>query len=92
MLHPFGVTADEAYDFLKSVPALEEKGIYCRIPNWWKNGRHRPSVTISMGAGKPEGLGLDAILSLRPELTVDGVQLTKRKSGNSSPNQRAWPS
>lgn len=79
MLHPFGVTADEAYDFLKSVPALEEKGIYCRIPNWWKNGRHRPSVTISMGAGKPEGLGLDAILSLRPELIVDGVKLTKKE-------------
>lgn len=79
MLHPFGLRANEAYDFLKAVPALEEKGIYCRIPNWWKSGSRRPSVTISMGAAKPESLGLDAILSLTPELSVDGRKLTKKE-------------
>lgn len=76
ILHPFGVTAEEAWHFLKAVPLLEEKGIYCRIPNWWKKGRSRPSISVSLGGSAAEPLGLDTILSLRPELSVDGVKLT----------------
>ena len=77
ILHPFGVTSKEAWDFLKAVPLLEEKGIYCRIPNWWKQGKSRPAISVSLGGREVEPLGLDTILSLRPSLSVDGVKLTK---------------
>ena len=78
MLHPFRLSSAEAWDFLKAVPSLEEKGIYCRIPDWWKGRKHRISMTLSMGDSKGEGLGLDTILSIRPRLTVDGMKLTKK--------------
>ena len=34
MFHPLQLTAEEAYDFLIHVEAIEETGILCRIPNW----------------------------------------------------------
>ena len=36
LFHPLRFTADEAYQFLNDVSALENCGILCRIPNWWK--------------------------------------------------------
>ena len=37
LFHPLGLTADEAYQFLNDVSAIEGCGILCRIPNWWKS-------------------------------------------------------
>ena len=36
MFHPLRLKVEEAYAFLKDVPKIEEAGIICRVPNWWK--------------------------------------------------------
>lgn len=49
MFHPLHLTPEEAYEFLKSIPVIEEAGILCRIPNWWKKHYASPSLSVSLG-------------------------------------------
>lgn len=78
MFHPLRLTVQEAYTFLKDVEAIESTGILCRIPNWWKRKRARLSVSVTLGEEKNSMLGFDTLISVQPELTVDGVPLTEK--------------
>ena len=77
LFHPLRLTAEEAYRFLKDVPALEDTGILCRIPNWWKKRYNAVSVSVKIGETQPSLLGLDSLLSAVPSLTVDGIPLSE---------------
>lgn len=77
MFHPLGIMASEAYEFLKAIPAIEEAGIMCRIPNWWKKKAASVSLSVNLGEKKTTMLGFDTLVSMQPGLTVDGVRLTK---------------
>ncbi len=77
LFHPLGLTADEAYQFLNDVSALESCGILCRIPNWWKKRNSTFALTVKMGEERPSLLGMDALLHMTPSLTVGGVTLTE---------------
>lgn len=77
MFHPLKLTSEEAYSFLKEIPAIEQAGILCRIPNWWKKKASSVSLSVSLGEEKPSMLGFDTLVSMKPGLTVDGVQLTE---------------
>ena len=77
LFHPLRLTAEEAYRFLNDVQALENCGILCRIPNWWKKRYSAFALTVKMGEEKPSLLGLDAVLNMAPALTVGGVPLTE---------------
>lgn len=79
LFHPLGLTADEAYQFLSDVTAIESCGILCRIPNWWKKRYNAFAVTVKMGEEKPSLLGLDALLHMAPSLTLGGVPLTEEE-------------
>ena len=79
LFHPLGLTADEAYQFLNDVSAIEGCGILCRIPNWWKKRYNAFAVTVKMGEEKPSLLGLDALLHMAPSLTVGGMPLTEEE-------------
>lgn len=79
LFHPLGLTADEAYHFLSDVTAIENCGILCRIPNWWKKRYNAFAVTVKMGEEKPSLLGLDALLHMAPSLTLGGVPLTEEE-------------
>lgn len=76
MFHPLQLTAEEAYDFLTHVEAIEAVGILCRIPNWWKKRCAAVSLSVRLGENKPSLLGFDSLVSVQPELAVDGVPLT----------------
>ena len=76
MFHPLKLTAGEAYEILKAIPALEENGILCRIPIWWK--RKASSVHLSVKFEQKSLLGFDTLLSMLPELSVDGVALSRK--------------
>ena len=78
LFHPLGLSAEEAYEILKAVPAIEETGILCRVPNWWKHQNSAVQMQVTLGSDKPSMLGFEAILSMKPSLTVDGVTLTER--------------
>lgn len=77
LFHGIKLTAEEAYAFLKDVEEIEKAGIICRIPNWWRQHTHTVSLSLKIGDKQKGDLGFDSILSLRPELEVDGVVLTK---------------
>lgn len=77
MFHPLRLTAEEAYVFLKDIEAIENTGILCRIPNWWKKKAASVSLTASLGDRKPSMLGFDTLISVRPKLMADGMELTE---------------
>lgn len=77
MFHPLRMSSQEAWEFLKSVPALEEAGIVCRVPNWWRRKSQTVSLQVTLGKKKPSLLGFDSIVSAVPALSVGGVPLTK---------------
>ena len=79
MFHPLRLTAKEAYGVLKDVPLIEEAGIVCRIPNWWRRNAAGVSMSVKLGEDKPPMLEMDAILSMVPELMVDGTPLTREE-------------
>lgn len=78
LFHPLRLTDAEAYDFLKSVEAIENAGILCRIPNWWRKRMSSLSVSIQLGEKKASILGFDTLVSVQPKLMADGVELTKK--------------
>ncbi|MCR5283946.1 MAG: DEAD/DEAH box helicase [Lachnospiraceae bacterium] len=76
MFHPLRMTSEEAYQFLKAVPAIEKSGIICRVPNWWKKKASTVAMQLKLGEKKPSMFGLQGLVSMQPELSVDGVRLT----------------
>ena len=73
--HPLAWTPEEAYPFLKDVPALEASGLVVRLPDWWKK-RPRPRVQLVLGSNVGETLSAKALLDFRVQLTLDGADLT----------------
>lgn len=82
MFHPLRLTADEAYSFLQDIEAIEQTGILCRIPNWWKKRAAAVSLGVSLGEKKPSLLGFDTLISVQPKLLVDDVELTEEDVRN----------
>jgi non-specific serine/threonine protein kinase len=77
IFHPLRWSPGEAFRMLQDLPALEAAGVVVRMPAGWKAGRPpRPRVTGTVGAGRPAGLGVDALLDFRVALTLDGEPLT----------------
>ncbi len=77
IFHPLAWTPREAYAFLQDIPAFEESGVVVRVPDWWHARRPpRPQVRVSVGAKKPGGLGMDAMLDFQVGLTLDDETLT----------------
>ncbi|MBR9984329.1 MAG: hypothetical protein KFF68_00320 [Desulfosarcina sp.] len=79
IFQPLAWTAEEAYRFLKDIPAFENAGILCRIPNWWKAGAPRMTLNLQFGAQKPSVVGMRALLSFNAGLLLDGEPLSKEE-------------
>ena len=76
LFHPLRLTSEEAYEFLQAVPAIEEAGILCRVPNWWKQRSAMLGMSVDLGEEKPAFLGFDSLVSMVPHVTLDGTPLT----------------
>ena len=79
MFHPLRMSSEEAYEFLKSVPEIEKCGIVCRVPYWWKNAQSTINMQVKLGEEKPSMVGFDAIVSMRPSLSVGGTELSEKE-------------
>ena len=75
--HPIRLTAKEMYEMLLVVPVIEKCGISCRVPNWWKKRYSSISMTVRVGEDEAPLFGFDSLLSQKPELTVNGMPLTR---------------
>lgn len=77
VFHPLRWTPQEALQLLRDVPHLETAGVVVRMPAAWRGNRPpRPRVTGTVGTKAPAGLGQDALLDFRVEVTLDGETLT----------------
>jgi non-specific serine/threonine protein kinase len=77
IFHPLRWTPREALRFLKSVPELEAAGVVVRMPAGWAGNRPpRPRVTGTVGGKPPSGIGQNALLDFRMEVTLEGETLT----------------
>jgi non-specific serine/threonine protein kinase len=76
IFHPLRWSAQEAFRLLSGLPDLERAGVVVRMPATWRAGRPpRPQVTATVGGKAPSGLGKDALLDFRMEVTLDGETL-----------------
>ena len=77
IFHPLRWSAQEAFQFLADVPALERSGVVVRVPAAWRANRPpRPQVSVTVGKRAPSELGRDALLDFNMALTLDGERLT----------------
>jgi non-specific serine/threonine protein kinase len=77
IFHPLRWSSQEAFRLLGDVHELEQAGVVVRMPATWRAGRPpRPHVTGTVGGKTPSGLGKDALLDFRMEVTLDGETLT----------------
>jgi hypothetical protein len=77
IFHPLRWSPQQAVQFLKDVPALESAGVVVRMPANWRMSRPaRPQVQATVGGSTPSGLGMEALLDFRMEVTLDGEKLT----------------
>lgn len=68
-----------AFEFLSSVPQLEQSGIIVRVPNWWNASRPpRPKVEVRVGSLKQSTLS-DGGLDLQVGVSIDGEALTEQE-------------
>ncbi len=81
IFHPLAWTVRETCRFLGDIPRFESSGVLVRIPEAWQGcGRPpRPQVSVKLGAQKPSGFGLDALLDFSVDLTLDGEKLTQEE-------------
>lgn len=77
IFHPLRWTAEDALQLLRDVPQLEAAGVIVRMPAGWRGNRPpRPRVTGIVGGKPPSGIGQNALLDFRMEVTLDGERLT----------------
>ena len=67
----------QAYEFLSSIPTMEQAGLVIRVPNWWNAARPpRPKVSVNIGSKQPSRFGVDG-LDLQVGVTIDGQPLSE---------------
>src|SRR5262245_10827095 len=75
--YPLRWTAAEAMQLLTDLPRLEASGVIVRVPKEWRGKRPpRPQVSATVGTKPPAGVGADALLDFRIDVTLDGETLT----------------
>jgi superfamily II DNA or RNA helicase len=78
LFHPLRWMPEQAMQLLRDVPQLERAGVAVRMPATWRANRPpRAQVTATVGGKPPSGLGQNALLDFRLEVTLDGEKLTE---------------
>ena len=74
---PLAWRPDQAFRFLKEIPVFEESGVVVRMPERWGGNRpSRPVVGVRVGEERKAGLGLDALLDFKVQVTLGDATLT----------------
>src|SRR3979411_3017845 len=80
IFHPLRWRPSEAMQLLRDVPQLESAGVVVRMPSTWQANRPpRPQVTAKVGGKLLSGVGQDALLDFRMDVTLDGGTLTRTR-------------
>ena len=79
VFQPLAWTPEEAWQFLREIPKLEDAGLIVRVPDWWSGGRSgtRPAVTVTVESGEQrKGMGVDSLMSFSVDVAMGGEKLT----------------
>jgi non-specific serine/threonine protein kinase len=80
IFHALRWTPKEAFQLLTDAPRLEAAGLVVRVPSGWRANRApRPKVTATVGGKAPSGVGTDALLDFRMEVTLDGERMSEEE-------------
>ncbi|URZ00286.1 DEAD/DEAH box helicase [Clostridium felsineum] len=79
LFSPLKFSKKEAYTILKEIPVYEKAGIMCRIPNWWKKKSNSLKLSVSIGDKEPSKVGIDALLSFKPEIFLGDEKISKEE-------------
>ncbi|MBR1937714.1 MAG: DEAD/DEAH box helicase [Spirochaetales bacterium] len=82
LFYPLKLSSSETYEILKCVNAIEEAGISCRLPDWWRKRSYSPRLSVSMNASEKSLLGIQSLLEMTPFISVDGEKLSKEDIRN----------
>ncbi len=77
LFSPQAWSIQKAFQFLSSVPLMEQSGIIVRVPNWWNASRPpRPSIQVRIGDKKKSGIGLAEALDFNVQIAFQGEPLS----------------
>lgn len=79
LFSPLKLSAQDATVFLTEIPLYEEAGIMCRIPNWWRKKTNQLRLNLTVGEKQPAKVGMDAILSFKPNLLFGDSVISKEE-------------
>ena len=79
LFSPLRLTTHDATVFLTEIPIYEEAGIMCRVPNWWRRKTNQLRLAITLGEKVPAKVGMEAILSFKPNLLFGDALMTKEE-------------
>ena len=80
LFSPQAWSIQQAFQFLSSVPLMEQSGIIVRVPNWWNASRPpRPSIQVRIGDKKKSGIGLAEALDFNVRIAFQGEPLTEEE-------------
>lgn len=79
LFSPLKFNAGEAHTFLREIPLYENCGILCRMPDWWKKKSNAVKLSLAVGEKKPSKVGMDALLSFKPEIYLGGDKISKEE-------------
>ena len=83
IFHPLRWSPREAFQLLTDLPLLESAGVIVRVPGTWRGNRpSRPQVSATVGGAPPKGVGMDALLDFRMQVTLDGETLSAAEIRN----------
>ena len=75
---PQALTIQKAFEFLSSVPVMEESGVIVRVPNWWNTSKPpRPNILVRLGQKRKSGIGLAEALDFNVSIAFQGEPLSK---------------
>ncbi len=75
--HPLAWSSREAYEFLQSIPLLEESGLIVRVPDWWNAQKPtRPRVNVKIDSKNRSSLGVDEMLRFSVGVSLEGETLS----------------
>ncbi len=78
LFSPQAWSIHQAFQFLSSVPLMEQSGIIVRVPNWWNASRPlRPSIQVRIGDKKHSGIGMVEVLDFNVQIAFQGEPLTQ---------------
>ncbi len=77
LFQPQAWPISQAYRFLRDVPAMEQRGLVVRVPDWWKARKPpRPQVKVRIGDQRSSAIGVDGLLDFSVDLALDGEPLS----------------